>query len=335
LKRMAHRSIARLVIALAGLAALAACAPVTQTVGPPVRASSLQGAFFITADGDHLPYRRWMPNPRTRAVILAVHGMNDYSRTFEAAATAWAKDGIATYTYDQRGFGGSFGRGIWPGADALVKDVKTMARLVHARHPGVPLYLLGSSMGGGVVLAAIDDPALNFVDGAVLLAPAVWGRELMSPGIRVAMWLAAHTVPEIQLTSADIKRIPTDNNAVLRQMAYDPRVIKYVRVDSLYGVSNLMDKALAAAPHVRVPVLILYGEKDQIVPKEPIVAAVDRMPKALRHVAIYPNGWHMLLHDKQAPVVYRDIAAWIADRQAMLPSGADRNGVQAIARRKD
>lgn len=340
LKRLIHRRPLRLAAALAALAAfaaLAACAPVHQTIGPPVAPAALNGDFFITADGHHLPYRHWAPNPRTRAVILAVHGMNDHSGNFDWAAAAWAKHGIATYAYDQRGFGGSFERGIWPGADVLVADLKAMTRLVRARHPGVPVYLLGHSMGGGVVLAALGEPDLPPVDGAILLAPAVWARELMDPEIRVAMWVAAHTVPSMHLTSSDIKRIPTDNVAFMRRMSRDPRVIKYVRVDSLYGVANLMDKALAAAPRVRVPVLLLYGGKDQIVPKEPIIEAVGRLPRTRRHVAIYPEGWHMLLHDKQAPVVYRDVAAWIADadKQAALPSGADRRGIAAIARRKD
>jgi len=101
-------------------------------------------------------------------------------------------------------------------------------------------------------------------------------------------------------------------------------VIKYVRVDSLYGVTNLMDLALAAAPRVQVPILMLYGAKDQIIPLEPIVTAKNRIPVKYQRFAVYPDGWHMLLRDKQATTVYRDIVAWIADRSSPLPSGAER-----------
>jgi alpha-beta hydrolase superfamily lysophospholipase len=206
----------------------------------------------------------------------------------------------------------------------MVDDLKVFAKLVRARHPDTPLFLLGSSMGGGVVLASLGDKDTPKVDGAILLAPAVWAREIMPAGNRIALWIAVHTAPGVQLTSDQIRRIPTDNRAALIELSRDPRVIKYVRVDSLYGVTNLMDLALAAAPKVRVPVLMLYGAKDQIIPLKPIVTAKNRLPVTLRRFAIYPEGWHMLLRDKQAGTVYRDIRAWIADRSGPLPSGAER-----------
>src|SRR3546814_13687678 len=56
------------------------------------------------------------------AIILALHGFNDYSRSFEAPAAYWADRGIATYAYDQRGFGQTPHRGLWPGAARLIAD---------------------------------------------------------------------------------------------------------------------------------------------------------------------------------------------------------------------
>ena len=311
--------------------ALAACAPARQSVGPAVTSWELNKTVLVTADGVRLPYRSWAPRGRPKAVIIALHGLNDHSRTFEEAAEAWQRDGFTTYAYDQRGFGGAPKRGLWPGADTLIADLKAMTRLVRKRHPNTPVYLLGVSMGGGVVLGALDDPDLTPVDGAILLAPAVVGRELIPGYLRVAGWIAAHTLPSVHLTSNDLKRVPTDNEAFMRQMSRDPRIIKYLRVDSLYGVTNLMDEALAAAPKVRVPVLLLYGEKDQIIPKQPIEVAIKRLPPKLRRVAIYREGWHLLLNDKQANVVYRDIATWMTDKRAPLPSGADRNGIASTA----
>ena len=70
--------------------------------------------------------------------------------------------------------------------------------------------------------------------------------------------------------------------------------------------------------------LMLYGEKDQIIPKKPLGTATDRLPAKFQRLAIYPKGWHMLLRDKQAPTVYRDIVSWIGDRSRPLPSGAER-----------
>src|SRR5215472_13709919 len=77
---------------------------------------------FITADGRRLPLRWWLPAGRTRAVILALHGFNDYSSGFIAPATEWARDGIATYAYDQQGFGAAPEHGRWPGRAVLAAD---------------------------------------------------------------------------------------------------------------------------------------------------------------------------------------------------------------------
>jgi len=319
-------------IAALGLAVVA-CAPIRYPANLPAGSPRLDGGIFVAADGTRLPYRAWLPDRKATAIVVAIHGMNDHSRAFTDPGRAWRRSGIATYAYDQRGFGGAPHRGKWHGARAMVRDVRVFTDLVLARHPGVPVFLLGSSMGGGVVLASLGDKNPPAVDGAILLAPAVWGREIMPAGNRIALWIAAHTAPGVHLTSDQIRRIPTDNRAALIQLSRDPRVIKYVRVDSLYGVTNLMDLALAAAPKVKVPVLMLYGAKDQIIPRKPILTAKKRLPAKLQRFAVYPDGWHMLLRDKQAKTVYRDIRAWIADRYAPLPSGAERvSAAEAIGR---
>jgi alpha-beta hydrolase superfamily lysophospholipase len=66
---------------------------------------------------------------------------------------------------------------------------------------------------------------------------------------------------------------------------------------------------------------VLYGEKDEIVPAAPVRKTIKRLPRA-PDFSLYPDGWHMLLRDLQAKVVWNDIAAWIQDPTAPLPSGA-------------
>jgi alpha-beta hydrolase superfamily lysophospholipase len=322
-----------LVLLLAAL--LAGCAPERQLPGPAVEAPHIDGSVFVTADDFALPVRHWLPAGKPRAVILAVHGMNDHSAAFEGPAEAWAKDGIATVAYDQRGFGGSWNRGIWPGVETLTRDLETMARLVHARYPDTKLFLLGESMGGAVVMAALAERRLPPVAGSILVAPAVWGRETLPLSLRVSLWVAAHTVPGLELTGRELNIKPTDNIAVLRAMLRDPRVIKATRVDAIYGVVNLMDRALAAAPHVEPPVLLLYGEHDQVIPPKPTLEAIERMPSKGLTVALYPKGYHMLLRDLEAAVVIRDIESWMADPKAPLPSGADKRDIGLLAREPD
>lgn len=284
---------------------------------------------FIADDGARLPLRSWLPHGEVKAVILALHGFNDYSKAFETPATSLSYRGIATYAYDQRGFGAAPLAGRWPGRWQLAEDLDTAVRLLRRRYPGKPLYLLGESMGGAIVTVAMTGeagPRPN-VDGVILVAPAVWGRDTMNVFERVALWAGIHLLPSTTVTGQGIVHIqPSDNYAMLRALSDDPLVIKATRIDAIYGLVNLMDAALAASPKLDAPLLYLYGERDEIVPREPTELMIAHLPpgaRAEQRIALYPNGYHMLLRDLGGAVVTGDIASWIAARDAPLPSGAD------------
>jgi alpha-beta hydrolase superfamily lysophospholipase len=284
---------------------------------------------LVAADGVELPLRVFLPEGKLRAALVALHGMNDYSNSFTVPARQWAKEGIATYAYDQRGFGEAPERGRWAGTWQLDADAATAVALVRARHPGVPVYLLGESMGGAVAITAVTGIAgapRPDVDGIILAAPAVWGRETMNPFERAALWTAYEVMPGMTLTGRGLKIKPSDNIGMLRALARDPLVIKATRVDTLKGLVDLMDAALGAAPRVRTPMLLLYGDRDEIIPQEATRRWIAGLPPAGardRRIAWYPEGYHMVLRDLEGPLVWRDVASWIADRAAPLPSGAD------------
>ncbi|HLO75718.1 MAG TPA: alpha/beta fold hydrolase, partial [Magnetospirillum sp.] len=207
--------------------------------------------------------------------------------------------------------------------------------LVAARHPGVPLYLVGESMGGAVVMLAVADQPPAPVRGIVLAAPAVWGRSSMGFFQRAALWLSYQVVPGWELTGRGLGIKPSDNTPMLRKLGADPLVLKATRVDAVNGLVNLMDAATAAAPRVRLPALVLYGEKDEIIPADPTWAMIETLPDTAgsQRVALYPNGYHMLLRDLQAKVVLDDIVSWIDAPAAPLPSGADVHARSTLARR--
>ena len=295
---------------------LLSCTPITRSAGSDISAPTLNGDHFLTPDGARLPLKSWLPKiGHARAVIIALHGFNDYSNFFAEPGTYLADRGIASYAYDQRGFGAAPVRGFWPGTATLTRDLQTINGLIRQRHPGMPVYLLGESMGGAVVMVAIatDRASLN-VNGVILSAPAVWGRATMPWYQTTALWISAHTVPGITLTGQGLKIIPSDNTEMLRALGRDPLVIKETRIDTLYGLTGLMDAALAASPMLDLPSLILYGEHDEIIPREPtdrMLATLPRGDKGQHKVVFYKNGYHMLLRDLQAEKVWSDIAEWI------------------------
>lgn len=311
-----------------GVLALTGCASSFQPMGPAVGVPTLNDGAVVTADGYRLPVRSWRPEGPARVVLVALHGFNDYSNAYANVGPVLARYGILTYAYDQRGFGATRRPGVWPGTETLIADLETVAGVVAARHPGVPLYVLGESMGGAVVMTAFGRPltkdsALGAVRGAVLVAPAVWGRETMAPVPRIALWLTNAMMPGMALTApAQLNIRPSDNTEMLRAFARDPLAIKATRVDAMNGLVELMGQALAAVPNLGVPSLVLYGAHERILPKGAVGRALSSLGPDHR-IAIYRDGWHMLLRDRHGDIVIDDVVSWLLDPAAPLPSGAE------------
>lgn len=316
---MLHMRRKALVMVLIGLGLAAGCAPRLQEIGAADTQMRLLDDAAIMPDGVRLPVKTWRAKG-PRAIVLGVHGMNDYSNAFAMPGPWLAKRGITTYAFDQRGFGETEQRGVWAGADVMASDLTHVAGLLRARHPRLPLYIMGVSMGGGVTMKALA--AGLEADGAILVAPAIWGWQAMNPLYKSALWVSAHTMPWKTATGSGLEIWPSDNIEMLRAFSKDPQVIKGTRIDAVYGVVNLMDDAYSAAPKLETPILYLYGKEDQIVPAKPTYQVMSAIT-AQKRLVVYEKGWHMLLRDKQRERVWRDILTWIRDRDAPLPSGEE------------
>lgn len=304
------------------LLCISACTPLVNLPGPQVLAPKIEKDRFVAGDGALLPVRSWLPQDKPlKAVIVGVHGFNDYSQSFAIPGSYLIRYGIASYSYDQRGFGSAPGRGLWSGIDAYAHDLSCFVKEIRKRHPIVPLYIMGESMGGAVTIVALTGNNPPPIDGVILVAPAVWGRETMPWYQRWLLAVTSHTFPWMELTGNGLGIVPSDNLEMRRSLYYDPQVIKGTRVDAIYGLTNLMDAALAQADKLRLPTLVQYGEKDRVIPKEPMLMMLGKMPSTTRK-AFYGQGYHMLLRDlhREKPLI--DIATWISDHNKPLPYGA-------------
>ena len=245
---------------------------------------------------------------------MAVHGFNDYSNFMKDTASFFNLYDLAVYAYDQRGFGATESRGYWSGWPMMVDDLTTLVSLVKQEHPNTPVYILGDSMGGAVTIVAMTQSKPPIVDGVILVAPAVWARSQMPIYQRFALWLAAHTIPWKKVTGESLEITPSDNTAMLRELGKDPLVIKGTRIGVIYGLSNLMDKAFLSAEKFTSNALVVYGEKDEIIPRVPVIKFYERLPHTVdrrQRLILYENGYHMLLRDLQAEVVLKDVVEWI------------------------
>lgn len=284
--------------------------------------------LFITADGTKLPLKSWKPaQQEIHSVIIALHGFNDYSNFFQLAGSYFSQQNIISYAYDQRGFGKSPNHGLWAGVDTYISDLQNFIQLVKNKHPLKPIYLLGESMGGAIVISTIARSISLPVDGIILSAPAVWARPTMPWYQNTLLWTLSHTVPWLSLSGSKLGIKPSDNIKMLRALGKDPLIIKETRVESIYGLVNLMDDALSKADKISSNTLLLYGEKDEIIPIKPTQKFLTNMAASGKNqhiIAFYENGYHMLLRDLQASILWNDIDAWINSSSTPLPSGADK-----------
>jgi len=247
-----------------------------------------------------------------RAVILAVHGYGDHAESaFGEVAAYWAASGVAVRAYDQRGFGANPDRGIWPGPDALIDDLAAIAARTAAEHPPqTPLIVLGHSMGGGIVLAALGEGRLPDAEGVVLAAPAIAGGDRVSPLSRAGAWALAAVAPDRRFTGDGLVSFQaSDNLEALRRLAADPLYIGDPNAREILGLVRVMDRAAAAAPAAEAPSLVLIGEKDELVEPDDIRAVAERLPGPVE-LRSYPEGWHLLFRDLQKRRVWADVRDW-------------------------
>lgn len=305
-----------------------ACVPKIAAQGPEIRmptieAAQMQGPAiagdrYITRDGLQLGLQHWdAPNPF--AIIVGVHGMSDYSNAFAIPAPWWAQHGISTYAYDQRGFGRSPQKGIWPGDDIMRRDLADFVDVMKARFPGLPVYVVGESMGGAVAMTAFASGNPPKADGLILVAPAVWSQKTMPLSYRVALWTVSHTFRWMSLSGSGLKIVPSDNVPMLIAIGRDPLFQKSARADAIYGLVTLMDEAYDSPSHLtNVPLLLMYGGNDQIIPKRPTEQVISKLPPKAT-VKFYPKGYHMLLRDIDGGTRWSDVALWIAQQARTRP----------------
>ncbi len=318
-------------VGVSTLASIVACAsPVTQgalnLTNPPAPAFLAEQNAFIAHDGARLGLTVWSAEGIAEPdyVVVGVHGMNDYAMAFHMAAPYWAARGVTTYAYDQRGFGRSPNKGIWPDEELMREDLRTAVDVARKRHPKAVITVVGISMGGSVTMTAFGSDRPPAADRLILSGPGLRGWGAINPMYRASLWASAYANPGwVVVPPAGLVKIePSDNIEMLRRTWSDPHMLYSNRIDNVYGVVSVMEAAHRAAPALpaEVPTLVSYGAKDIVIPENGARRTARLLPSHVRTI-YYKNGYHMLLRDLQAEKVHADYLAFMKDPDAALPSG--------------
>lgn len=285
---------------------------------------------FGGAGGLEIHWRAWSPPDPARAVVLIAHGAAEHSGRYEWVAGRLVERGLAVLALDHRGHGRSDGpRAYVDRVEHAVADLDALARLAADREPGVPLFLLGHSMGGMIALAYALDHQEKLA-GLVLSAP------LALLPVPAAARLAARTLgtvaPRLPVARIDGSTVSRDPAVVA---AYDSDPLNHRRPLPARTVAELLATVATfpdRLPDLRLPLLTVYGTGDRLVDPRASRLVDDRAGSADKTLIAYDGLYHEVLNEPERERVLADVADWIEARigdrvaagttgDADLPSG--------------
>jgi alpha-beta hydrolase superfamily lysophospholipase len=280
---------------------------------------------YPSADGTRIAAYRWDPVGEPRAAVQLTHGMGEHAQRYDHVASALTDAGYVVYAQDQRGHGasadpdrlGDLGKGGWNG---LVDDIGLLSAHIRAEHPGLPLILLGHSMGSFAVQQYLLDHS-DDVTGVALTGTAV--IDLLEPALDLdqpldlAMFNAA-----FQPARTDFDWLSRDEVVVDAYVA-DPFCGFGIDTESakgmFVGARRLADPGQLAALRPSLPVYIAVGEADpvngELAVLTPLIERLEEAGLTDVTAVTYPEARHEVLNETNSDEVIASLIAWM-DRVA-------------------
>lgn len=269
-------------------------------------------------DGLTLYSQSWWPEGGARALVLIVHGFAEHSSRYDHVARTLVGQGYGVYALDQRGHGRSEGpRANLHVFDELVADLRRYSEMLYERHPALPRFVFGHSMGGAVTLQLGLEHPHPFA-GLVLSAPYLRSpAPLPAPLEPLLDWLSRR-VPDLRTSPLDVGAISRDPAEV--QAYRDDPLVYTGRIKLRMGLELLRagPRLLPLAPRVSLPTLILHGSSDRLADvrgSEQLFRQLGSTDKTLR---VYDGGYHELFNDVVRDEVFDDLIGWLEPRVAAL-----------------
>lgn len=277
-----------------------------------------EDATFTDADGVVIHFHHWAATA-PRGVVQIVHGLGEYAERYEGLAGRLVAAGYSVYAHDHRGHGRTgleqwdgdrtkLGRPGPRGVRGAIAAVREFSALVREREPGLPLVLLGHSLGAIFAQIVLADHAADY--DAVVLSGAAY-RTLRHMNSGDLNRRHAHLGPT---TAEWLSR----DRAVVDAFAADPLTFE-AKAAQLYGpIDGLRLLGTPRRLATDLPMLILNGEEDAL--GDPV--SVQRLARAYRErgglsdvtLRIYPGARHEVYHETNRDEVVADLLAWLDAR---------------------
>lgn len=265
---------------------------------------------FEGAAGQSMFRRAWLP-AEPNCVLVVVHGFAEHSGRYDTLGSWFAARGFAVHAHDHRGHGRSSGAPAFiRSIDDFVDDLDVFTRMVRAEHPGLPLVLVGHSMGGLVVAWALHERGLSaaaaITSGAAL---AVSGK--ISRARILAARALRRVLPRLSMASGlDPSGLSRDAE-VVRRYVEDPLVHRRMTTSLASEILSAIERLSLVPVAVRVPMLMLHGEDDTICPSAGSRRFFERLRSPGSALRMYPKLRHEIFNEPEAEEVFQDVLDWL------------------------
>ncbi|WP_120717634.1 alpha/beta hydrolase [Tsuneonella amylolytica] len=250
----------------------------------------------------------WLPDGEVRDVIAIAHGYAEHGGRYTNLVDRLVPAGYALYAQDHRGHGRSAGRrALVDRMGHVIEDFHGFVDDVRARHDGMPVKLLGHSMGGNVAFGyALRWP--EDLSGLILSGPLIGGSmPAVQRWVLSALSAVAPRTGMIALPPEGVSRDP----AVVEAYVNDPLVTTgKVAARTAHEMFSAVARYRSAAPGMQVPVLIQHGDADALVPIAGMREVAGIIGSPDKTVIEYPGLYHEIYNEPEKDAVIGDLLDW-------------------------
>ncbi len=252
------------------------------------------------------------PGGRTKAVIIMVHGLGEHIGRYSFLADLLMKDEIGFAGVDLPGHGRSDGtRGHIRSYDLLNGMIDILQADCGKIFPGVPQFLYGHSLGGGIVLNCLlkKDPVVR---GSIISSPWLKLADEPSPAMKKLAFLAGKIIPSLTMPNGLDPQHISNDGSVVRDYIEDPLIHDRISLSLIEAAFSAAAEANKEAHLLKKPVLLMHGTNDKICSPEGSIkfAAATRMAE----LKIWEGGFHELHNDLNRSEILDYAVNWIKNR---------------------
>jgi alpha-beta hydrolase superfamily lysophospholipase len=255
-------------------------------------------------------WQGWTGDTSVQGVVVLVHGVHEHGGRYAHVAERLVAGGYPVYAVDHPGHGRSDGpRGNIDSMAKTVAGVEAMAHLAIERHPDVPVFVYGHSLGGLIALQYITGTPIE-LRGAVISAPSL-DVSAATPVQRAASGLLSRFTPNLGVLKLDPATISRDLD-VVRDYQTDPlnytgKLRARTGAETLHTVQRMQPRLEA----LKLPLLVLHGMADKLVPPSATDYLEQHVGSTDLTVKRYEGGYHESHNEPGKAAVLDDIVGWL------------------------